>query len=442
MLRLNPTQISLEKSDLNWHLPRHAERQARRAAESRHDTANGTKRLTPKQQRKIGFPDSSPSPSVPLSAKYSDPYSGPGTEIYSDDPVPHQDRAYWDRFFAQIGSPTTLQTTATARATVVDPSHDFLDTTHSERASIEQDSLLTDDDPDNERHNPFDTPAENLFTSESSNSTSVPGTNALLPEQKSTQGEAVQSPPSGQRHSWNLFGRGSNKAPEEPHGFRALLGRVTHSLSGSMAVDGPSDRHSSHGRYSSRSSSGGMDLDLNDGLYGSRKDRRTFSGATSRDDRMEEHPESTTYRLPIRPILPPPRAVGHSRNVSGNLPRSSLYISEAAASSSPERRPRTPSDQNLDVSENRGLLSLPPRRPRAYRARSQTYSFAESEGLPDPIIPQMDGPTAARAITNRLPSVLVCMSLDCCQSSFRSKHDLIYQCGFSFHFVSSNDAKQ
>jgi len=400
MLRLNPTQIRLDRRDLDWHKPRHVERQAQRAAR---DITKETKRTNPKEQRRLGFPDSSPSPSVPLSSRYSDPRRGPETEIFSNDPISHQDRAYWDRHFAQVGTPTTLQTAPTARATVVDPSDDFLNSTHSARASIEPGSVPMDDGSDNEQSTSLDAPSGTPSASDSSSPDSHRGTAAVMPEQQTPSEEVIQSSSSRQRQSWMR-----HKTHQVQDGVRALLGHVNHSLSGSMAVDGPSDRHSSHDRDSSRPASGDMGPDLDDGLYGSRRDRRTFSGTVSREDRAEEHPEPPTNRLPHRPVLPPPRAIGHSRNMSGNFPRSSLYISEVAASNSPERRLRTPPDYNPNTFESQGLLSLPPRRPRAYRPRSQTYSFDESEDLPDPAVPQMDGASAGRAVTSRVPSVRVC----------------------------------
>lgn len=407
MLRLNPTQIRLDKRDLDWHLPRHVDRQAQRAAVPRRDINKETERTTSKEQRRLGFPDSSPSPSVPLSSMYTHRRNGPDTEIFSNDPVPHEDRVYWDGFFAQVGTPRTLQTAPTARVTVVDPSDDFLNSTHSARASIELGSLPVDDGSDNEQSSSFDAPNGIPSVSDSSNSTSYRGVAAAVPEQQTSLEDVAQSSSSRQRQSWIPW---RHKTHQVQDGVRALLGHVSHSLSGSMAVDGPSDRYSNQDRDSSRSTSGDLGPDVDDGLYGSRRDRRTFSGAGSREHKAEEHLEPLTYGLPHRPALPPPRAIGPSRNMSGSHPRSSLYISEAAASSSPERRPSTPPDYNSSAFENQGLLSLPPRRPRAYRPRSQTYSYAESVDLPYPIVPQMDGPSTARAITTRLPSVRVCNS--------------------------------
>ncbi len=405
MLRLNPTQIRLDKRDLDWHLPRHAERQAQRSAVPRRDINDETKRNTSKDQRQIGFPDFLPSPSIPLSSMYIDPHNGPNSEIFSNDPVPLQDRVYWDGFFAQVGTPTTLQAAPTARATIVAQSNDFLNSTHSARASIELGSISMDDGSDNEQPASSDTPSELPSASDSSNSASHRGTMTAVSEEQLPSEDVGKSSSSRQRQSWIPWRHKSNQVQD---GFRALLGHVSHSLSGSMAVDGPSDGYSSQDRESSRSTSGDLGPDLDDGLYGSRRDRRTFSGTESREVTAEEHLEPPTYRLPYRPASPPPRAIGHPRHVSGSHPRSSLYITEAAASSSPERRPRTPPDYNPNAFVNQGLLSLPPRRPRAYRPRSQTYSYAESLDLPNSIVPQLDGPSTARGTTTRLPSVRVC----------------------------------
>ena len=48
-------------------------------------------------------------------------------------------------------------------------------------------------------------------------------------------------------------------------------------LPGSLAIDEPTDRLSGHYRDSSRSSNGSLGDDIQDGLYGSRRDRRTVS---------------------------------------------------------------------------------------------------------------------------------------------------------------------
>lgn len=407
MLRLNPTQIRLDKRDLDWHLPRHVERQAQRAAVPRHDMNKKTKQTISKEQRRLGFPDPSPSPSLPLSSMYTDPRNGPEFEMFSNDPIPHEDRIYWDGFFAQVGSPRTLQTAPTARATIVDPSDDFINSTHSARASIELGPLPMDEGSDNEQSASFDASSGIPSASDSSNSANHRGTVAVVLEQQIPSEDVVQSSSSKQRQSWIPW---RHKTHQVQDGVRALLGHVNHSLSGSMAVDGPSDHYLSQYRGSSRSTSGDLGPDLEDGLYGSRRDRRTFSGAGSREDRAQGKPEPPTFRLPHRPASPPPPAIGHSRNMSGSHRRSSLYITEAAVSSSPERRPRTPPRYNINALENQGLLSLPPRRPRAYRHRSQTYSYAESVDVPDPVVPQMDGSSSVRAITTHLPSVRVCTS--------------------------------
>lgn len=383
MLRLNPTQIRLDKRDLDWHIPRHVERQAQRAAAHKPDLTKVTKRMTPKEQRKIGFPDSTPSPGVPLTSKYNDHRRAPDIEIYSDDPVPQFNRAYWEQVLANGSSPTALRPAPAATAAVIHPSDDFLDSTHSARASIELDPIDIYDSSDNDHFSSPDAPDDIPSTSESSE-----GIVSMQSGQRPSLGEPIQPSSFRQRQSWNPFRR---KTPQESDGIRALLSHVNHSLSGSMAVDGPSDRQSD----SSRSTIGGMGPDLDDGLYGNRRDRRTISEAASRDHIAQEHLE-----LPIRPHLPP-QASQHSRNTSGSFPRSSLYIVEAAASSSPERRPITPPDNPIAVG-GQGLLSLPPRRPKTYRPRSQTYSYTESEDTLNTILPQTDG-----TLTGRLPSLLV-----------------------------------
>lgn len=80
------------------------------------------------------------------------------------------------------------------------------------------------------------------------------------------------------------------------------------------------------------------------------------------------------------PQLPQPRPVELFRRRSGTLPRSPLWISRTEISSSPEKRPRPPTDSSeMSTAEISGFLSQPPRRRKKYRPRTETYSYVESE---------------------------------------------------------------
>jgi len=408
MLRVNPTQIRLSKKDLDWHIPRHEERQGLRAIVPPNDASKAT-RKSPRKQAQGKSPRRSPPPRRPLSSRGAAFRSGPDVEIFSDDPVPRGSRAFWDRVLAEAGTPTRVQTASLATATVVEPSNEFLNSTHSSKGSIE--SVSNDEyNESGDVQSPLSNPAGGSSSfgtpdaSESSNSARNRKVQTDKAEQLPPPRAITQSSSSRNRLSFFQFRR---KTRPQPDGSLDSVGsfQVDQNLTGSMTVDGPSDRRVGRYRDSSLSARRGSDSDLDDGLYGNRRDRRTISEAypNLEDEAPGQDVETLARTQPDRTALPPPRTIGHSHNYSGSMPRSSLYISEAVASSSPERRPRTPTDENPSGMERQGLLSQPPRRPKMYRRRSVTYSFAES----DVDVPQMDGPSAVQAVNESVPSLTV-----------------------------------
>lgn len=388
MLRLNPTHIRLEQRDLDWHLPRHGERQALRATGIPRDISK-TAKSSPKKQKDSPIRHVLYPPKPAMSSKSPGNYDGPDPEIYCDEPVPtgSQSREFWNQRLAEVGVATTVRMAPIANARIVEPSSEFLDSTHSSRASLEEASIDLDDD--HERTGLSSEPWNPLHSSPPLPAEESRSTLEQAEQQAQSSRTFFSILPGFRRRTCRDRGRDSDNVD---------LAYVNHSLSGSMAVDGPSDRSDgppSHYRYVSGSSVGDPDNNLNDNLYGNLHDRRTVSAA-----------ESSSSSLVVPSIEPPPRAIGRSRNSSAGLPRSSLYISEAAPSSSPERPPRTPRTTNTNPFGSRGLLSLPPRRRRTYRPRSQTYSWDQSEAL-DPTVPQVDGPSTVQANTATLPYLTV-----------------------------------
>ncbi|KAL6715273.1 hypothetical protein ACLMJK_007537 [Lecanora helva] len=411
MLKLNPTQIRLEKKDLDWHASRHNERRnLQTAAVPSKDMTKSMKKETPRKRRHGKFPDESAPIRHPLSSMHQRACSGPDSEIFSDEPVPRGSRAFWDRVLAEAGTPARVQSASRATATIVQPSDDFLNSTHSSKASVESVSAGEHSESEAGGSPPYreaggSSAFSTQYPSESSNSTRGREANAEKAEQQPPSTQTAQS--SSHKARFSIFSWRRKTRPELDRSSDSIeLGHANHSLSGSMAVDGASDRRSSLYRDMSAAHCEGSSSDPDDGLYGNRRDRRTLSQtqASNEDHVQEDHAETST-RAASRAYYPPPRALGHARNVSGTVPRSSLYISETAPSSSPERPPRTPATSNARGMESRGLLSQPPRRPRMYRQRSQTYSYVESEGDPD--MPQMDGPSAIQSITKRIPSLVI-----------------------------------
>ena len=409
MLRVNPTQLKLEKRDLDWHIPRHKERQAQRAAGFQ---TNVSKASPGRRPNDGSVPEASATPQRAVSkfdARVDRKLhrNKQDFEIFSDDPVPRGSRAFWDKILAEAGTPTRIQTVPMARpAIIVEPSEEFAIDTQSMRASLESISVDGYNGSGETQSSPNEITA--IPPSESSNFTGHREINTVRMEQTLPPSGATQPSPSKNRLSFFSFRRKAR--PDRDQSSSSLdVGRTDNRLSGSMAVDGPSDGTLSHYSGTPDSTSGGFGSGAHDDLYGSRSNSPTLSQAyPSRNGQGEVHnAEPLASAVPARSLLSPPRAIGHARNISGSHPRSSLYISEAAASSSPERAPTTPRDDNPGTFESQGLLSQPPRRRKMYRQRSQTYSFAQSEESSNPTVPQIDGQATMQAITTRLPSLYI-----------------------------------
>ena len=140
--------------------------------------------------------------------------------------------------------------------------------------------------------------------------------------------------------------------------------------------------------------------DLDDGMYGSRRDRRTISASlevcgNGKGDVEASGSKNPSNDVASRSTLPAVSAsTPHElilRHASG-LPRSSLYISHAATSSSPHKEPAMTAERP-EISASEGLLGLPPRRRKRYKPRSESYPYLSSEDLDTSALPQMDGPS-------------------------------------------------
>ena len=138
MLRLGPTQIRLDAKDLAWHVGRHHDRQARRAEVPSGEVTNRAKRAPKRVEDGHVQAASYTLPHRPAFQRAEDVQER-DTSIFSKEPVPGNARSFWDKILADAGTPTRTQSTALANATVIDPSEEFLEHTHSSRASIEDD---------------------------------------------------------------------------------------------------------------------------------------------------------------------------------------------------------------------------------------------------------------------------------------------------------------
>lgn len=435
MLRLNPTQLRLDARDLTWHIGRHTERQTLRATGPPTNKINKTKSPTKNQlePRTYVSPSSFPQPSaarkVEVSVRDED-------SIVSNEPVPHDSRSFWDRVLADAGTPTRTQTISQGNATVIEPSDDLLEINHSSRASIEDDHTNGQDKSDPETdysdgpQSPFgDIDAVNSSdwpipsSSGSHESTRLePGIDVdKSDEERNLLSEKVVKTGQGKRRlSFNTFNFFRRKITPDLDGNTEVNANrfLTHG-----DTDDPRESRGIHDRSRSEVANSGFEGDLNDGMYGSRRDRRTISASLEayvkrRGDEEAGGSQTLSNDAASRsmlPAVPSPQQLHHrSRHASG-LPRSSLYISHAATSSSPHREAATTADHS-EIPASEGLLALPPRRRKRYKPRSESYPFVSSEDLDISALPQLDGSSSLQGDLVDLPSLTV---------SYPSTHNMV-----------------
>ena len=436
MLRLKPTQLRLDARDLTWHIDRHNERQNLRATEPPSKVTNKTR--SPKEkQPDVHIQNSTYSlPQLPL-VRTTDAIVNREDSIISSEPVPHDSRSFWDRVLADAGTPTRTQTTSLGNATVIEPSVDFLENNHSSRASIEGEDIYWQDDNADRAHlsdgprSPFrdiETDISSHWPVLSSSGSldltrvdpSIDANNADK-EQKLPLDKNVETVSARRRLSFDSFNFFRRKVTPDLDGSLEINDH--HSLANQDIDDGYKS-HWSHDRNRSDSSSSSVGGDLRDGLYGSRRDRRTISTDLEAcvNSRRNAEGSGSTYLsndAASRSMLPtasmPRRVVEDVPRHASGLPRSSLYISQAAMSSSPHKVPDTVRGYS-ETSASESFLAFPPRRPKKYKPRSESYPFVSSEELEESALPQLDGPSTFQMAHADLPSLTV---------SYPSPHNMI-----------------
>ena len=498
MLRLGPTQIRLDTKDLAWHVGRHHDRQARCAEVPTGEVTSRAKRSPKKIEDGHVQAVAYTIPHRPALQQAEDVQER-NTSIFSKEPVPGNARSFWDKILADAGTPTRTQSTVLAHATVIDPSEEFLEHTHSSRASIEDDITGVEhgardigvkrgtrnpfQDSDGESSSGAPTPTSSEYPESLQNDAHDELDEGKINRKDSLEGNA-QASSSKPRMSFFPFNR--RYVPANVDGSSET---VSHLLSNRMVFDGPSDAYSTYYGGSSQSSTGHIEAPLHDNRYGSRHDRRANSSSldaligdeegglvtynmtlplnlrssirrvssglevfSAREDRTSAiestrltltshtagsatNPVATAQRgeaarnlLDTRPTiravssdlepslveiewpsLSTSQAISNMRHPSATLPPSSLRFYQNAASSSPDQHPVNAAEQDSDVEpKTRGLLAHPPRRPRNYRPRTESYSFESFEGSDEALYtPQVDGTSSSRVAVPKVPSLLV-----------------------------------
>lgn len=435
MLRLNPTQLRLDARDLTWHIDRHNERQTLRATGPPTNVTNKT-RSPKRKQHDARTHDSPYSFAQPATARTTEVTGKHEDSIISNEPVPHDSRSFWDRVLADAGTPTRTQTTSLGNATVIEPSNDFLENNHSSRASIEENYTDWHDDNDVGAHynddlrSPFRDTEADLSSQwplpSSSGSLESTRVDPCVDANKADEGQklpfekVVKTASAKRRLSFNNFNFFHRKVTPDLDG--SLEVNELHSFANGDS-DGRYKSHWSHDRSKSESSNSSAGGDIRDGMYGSRRDRRTIStnletyvnGRSDAEGSGSRHLSNDTVSRSMLPTMPsPPHCEDTPRHASG-LPRSSLYISQAAMSSSPHKGPDTIAGYS-ETPASEGLLASPPRRRKRYKPRSESYPFVSSEDLDMSALPQLDGPSTFKSNLVNLPSLTV---------SYPSTHNMV-----------------
>ncbi|KAL8925565.1 MAG: hypothetical protein Q9208_003456 [Pyrenodesmia sp. 3 TL-2023] len=381
MLRLASTRITLDSSDLQWHICRHEKRLAKLEEE---------KPVTDVLTEPSGQPQSpGPRHEHPSRTRQRSPDEIP---IFSDEPVPRDSQAFWDRIVADAGTSARLHQRPLARSPqVIVPSNTFLENNGSIRLSVRGEDEDEDEQP--QRHD-LGSPQELLTSPRSpvsdASETSTEIESRLTPlELPSVDRDQNHSqPPQSRQSSLERFDSSAKTEVEsdatlDNHPFTSPVSRGVNPQAlwpSQMDVDGPSDTAPSLQHHRSTSSLQDPDPGSVGMPFGAQA--RKAELAASRKASMAD----SAARVDSRVSMPGALQAGytgdqpmqHNRTRSGGFQRSRLYISEAAASSSPDKRPRSPIESR-DEPDKLNLLSLPPRRRKRYKQRSETYSYVASE---------------------------------------------------------------
>ncbi|KAI4152931.1 MAG: hypothetical protein L6R39_001712, partial [Caloplaca ligustica] len=362
MLRLTPTGITLDSSDVAWHV-RRRERHLETLKETKPSKAAVNKPETPPQ---------SPSPgrehavADELPARSSTVQGSPEEiPIYSDEPVPRESQAFWDTILADAGTSVSVHQESLARSPqLVVPSDAFLENIGSVRLSVRG----NEDEPDQVRN--AARPQELLISPRS------PISDASDPSTEIQSRLSPLSLPSlddDENHEQRQPGQSSYEQPDpypltnedvdmdlapDNHPFRSRQ-KSESGWANPLDVDGPSDAVPAPHHHRSTSSLQDPEPGSVGMPFGAQA--RKAELAASRD-------------------VPGSYGTQHLRSRSGGLQRSRLYISEAAASSSPDKRQEPPDNLSDEAPvDDVEILSVPPRRRKGYKRRSETYSHVASE---------------------------------------------------------------
>jgi len=384
MLRLSSTTIGLNSRDLSWHTERHDDRQTRRAkGQSIEVTTSSTSPQRTEESPRFALPDRFLR--HPLT-KQNVASNSPLDSIISGDPVLQSQRSFWDGILADAGTIPRIYSQDLARhPMIVEPSQNFLKYHNSSKGSVQGLSSHSQDLDRSEDHSAV---AASIEESDEEVQVSADDESTLASQNYSKENPNFKNPSeqktphSSRRRRRSIFS--FHRKSQETPGEDPVL-TVQARFSGQIDLDGSFDPVLAPSGHWTRSSTAENPTDSD---YQTRHDyhpRAEPSNSeagklleTDSDGSLSSMDEPANESTP--PQLPQPRSVELFRRRSGALPRSPLWISRTEISSSPDKRPRSPTNSSeRSTAEISGFLSQPPRRRRKYKPRTETYSYVESE---------------------------------------------------------------
>ncbi len=193
MLRLGFSKISLDRTDVEFHIKTHNRRQAAR----RRKTFVPNIDQTNSQVRRSSRLNNNSSAQNEKKTFNTLPLRLPASELsdkdfpVSKDPVPHDSRAFWDRVLAEAGTPTRTRMIDVGNGRLIEHSNDWLENHRSIRPSIEDSGDLSVDSQD-------DRPRTEDGQSRTTNSNhssleSYPSTQKSIPDDNEIRKESTTS---------------------------------------------------------------------------------------------------------------------------------------------------------------------------------------------------------------------------------------------------------
>lgn len=376
MLRLAPTQIGIGSRDLTWHTERHEARQSRRADGYPVEVIASPDRAVPLGADRVK-PNLSHRFVRPLSTRKTSTNSVRDSDLISKGPVPRSSRIFWDNILADAGTPSGIKVQNVGkRPRIIEQSDKSQGNARSAEASLGGD---------------FDTPTEAYYASLF---------DITSPRQQSKKADVLHSSFSSEYTSACEYNENSRELPgNDFHEQAPQFDLPIRSSSLLLSSGGTNQEVSTIGSrglfyekdcdsypdslpYYPRNLGTNADAESRSEFQSSPQDAGIAATKKSGQGKASDTPESNDMAAesfgPFSLLqLRLPRVVENFRRRSNGLPRSPLYISQAVASSSPEKRPQafsSDSDEDVMKSPNR-----PPRRRKTYKPRSESYPFSISE---------------------------------------------------------------